>query len=285
MRALGLGPKDVRVRMSDRRVLSALLLGAGVPEADLAATFVAVDRSERHKQPAELVAESLAHVTKGKDAVATKVLEVAHIRGWPALEHALKGLPAGGDSAADLLACRDALGAMGLGEFLDLDLSIVRGLAYYTGIVFELFDAGKTLRAICGGGRYDNLLKSLGGVDLPAVGFGMGDVVLGELVKERGGTAVVSGLDVFLVPVTGADFTTVLTLAHQLRERGVSVEYALREQGIAKQLKLAASRPARRAVIIGPDERAKGEGVVRNLENGTEERVSLARLVDGYAWH
>src|SRR5262249_15300126 len=103
-----------------------------------------------------------------------------------ALDQALTALPSGAEVAASLFACRDALGAMGLGDFLDLDLSIVRGLAYYTGVVFELFDAGKTLRAICGGGRYDTLLKSLGGVDLPAVGFGMGDVVLGELVKERG---------------------------------------------------------------------------------------------------
>ena len=75
---------------------------------------------------------------------------------------------------------------MGLGEFVEVDLTIVRGLAYYTGTVFELFDAGRELRAICGGGRYDNLLQALGGVDLPALGFGMGDVVLGELLRERG---------------------------------------------------------------------------------------------------
>ena len=75
---------------------------------------------------------------------------------------------------------------MGLGDFVEIDLTIVRGLAYYTGTVFELFDAGRTMRAICGGGRYDNLLEALGGVELPALGFGMGDVVLGELLKDRG---------------------------------------------------------------------------------------------------
>ena len=74
-----------------------------------------------------------------------------------------------------LLATLDALGAMGLGDFVQVDLTIVRGLAYYTGTVFELFDVGRSLRAICGGGRYDTLLQSLGGVDLPAAGFGMGD--------------------------------------------------------------------------------------------------------------
>ena len=75
---------------------------------------------------------------------------------------------------------------MGLADFVDLDLTIVRGLAYYTDTVFELFDAKKSLRAICGGGRYDNLLEHLGGVSLPAVGFGMGDVVLRELLKDQG---------------------------------------------------------------------------------------------------
>ena len=78
------------------------------------------------------------------------------------------------------------LDALGVRDWVDVDLSIVRGLAYYTGVVFELFDARGELRAICGGGRYDNLLKDLGGVDLPALGFGMGDVVLGELLKDRG---------------------------------------------------------------------------------------------------
>ncbi|MDV7396208.1 ATP phosphoribosyltransferase regulatory subunit, partial [Arthrospira platensis SPKY1] len=73
--------------------------------------------------------------------------------------------------------------ALGVGAFLRLDLTIVRGLAYYTGIVFELFDARGEFRAICGGGRYDTLLQALGGVDLPALGFGMGDVVLAELLQ------------------------------------------------------------------------------------------------------
>ena len=81
--------------------------------------------------------------------------------------------------------------------------TIVRGLAYYTGTVFELFDAGRSLRAICGGGRYDNLLQSLGGVDLPAAGFGMGDVVLAELLKDRGLVpAPVHALDAWIAAVT-----------------------------------------------------------------------------------
>src|SRR6266702_4691351 len=100
---------------------------------------------------------------------------------------------------------------MGLGDFVAVDLTIVRGLAYYTGIVFELFDTGKSLRAVCGGGRYDGLLKALGGVDLPALGFGMGDVVLGELLKERRPADQASTkLDAFLIAVSGDDVAPLL---------------------------------------------------------------------------
>jgi histidyl-tRNA synthetase len=169
---------------------------------------------------------------------------------------------------------------MGLGAFVDVDLTIVRGLAYYTGIVFELFDAGKSLRAICGGGRYDGLLKALGGVDLPALGFGMGDVVLGELLKDAGKMpSVEHTLDVFLVTVTGEDVPHALKLAHELRERGKAVEYALKHRAVRQQLELAGARRARRAVIIGPDERRQGVAVVRDLEGGDERRVALDQLV------
>ncbi|MGH7646364.1 MAG: ATP phosphoribosyltransferase regulatory subunit, partial [Gemmatimonadales bacterium] len=178
-----------------------------------------------------------------------------------------------------LRVCSAALGAMGLGAFVEVDLTIVRGLAYYTGIVFELFDAGRTLRAICGGGRYDGLLKALGGVDLPALGFGMGDVVLGELLagRQRAGEAS-RQLDAFLVAVGGDDVTPVLQLAHELRDRGLAIEYALRPQAIRKQLELAAARHAPCAVIIGPEERAAGAATVRDLVAGTERLVALAHL-------
>jgi histidyl-tRNA synthetase len=176
-----------------------------------------------------------------------------------------------------------ALQAMGLGEFVEVDLTIVRGLAYYTGIVFELFDTGKSLRAICGGGRYDGLLKALGGVDLPALGFGMGDVVLGELLRERKSSFEAPGqLDAFLVAVSGDDVAPVLKLAHDLRDRGVAVEYGLRHATIRKQLELAAARGAPRAVIIGPDERQAQAAVVRDLRAGTEQRVPIATLLNGF---
>src|SRR5262249_43477629 len=186
-------------------------------------------------------------------------------------------LRAAGEAAEPLGQAVQALQAMALGEFVSIDMTIVRGLAYYTGIVFEVFDAQKKLRAIAGGGRYDGLL------DQPALGFGMGDVVLGELLKERGVAPKASiELGAFLIAVGGEDIAWVLRLAHAMRERGIAVEYGLRHSGVRKQLELAAARGAPRAVIIGPDERAAKTAVVRDLQAGTESKVPFDKLLNGY---
>src|SRR6266403_4795794 len=279
MRAFGLGPGEVQVRMSDRRVLRALLLGRGVSEEQLGAAFAAIDKSER--DPREVLAGKLRESGLGKRET-DAVFEIAALRGLDAVSTALAKVPGGEMAGEPLRQAVGALEAMGLGEFIAVDLTIVRGLAYYTGIVFELFDTGKSLRAICGGGRYDGLLKALGGVDLPALGFGMGDVVLGELLKERGPADQASTqLDAFLIAVSGEDVAPLLKLAHQLRDRGVAVEYGLRPAAIRKQLELAAARGAARAVIVGPDERAAGEAVVRDVKAGREQRVPIAKLLQG----
>ena len=279
MRAFGLGPGDVRVRLSDRRVLQALLAGAGVPAADLPLAYGVIDKLERMKP------EQVAEIREGRDArfaagVRARVLEVAALRGWPAVQAALQGTPGGAEAGAALGETLRAIEAMGLGAFVDVDLSIVRGLAYYTGTVFELFDAGRSLRAIAGGGRYDELLRLLGGVDLPAVGFAIGDVVLGELLRERGlAPAAPAAIDAFVAGVTDADLPYVLHVAHDLREAGVRVEYALRADGLGKQLKLADARQAAFAVVIGPDDRARGEVQLKDLHAKTQRAVPASALV------
>ena len=267
MRALGLGPKDVQLRVSDRRVLKSLLMSRGVTEAQLATAFAVIDRSER--VPKDVLEEMMRETGYGKRETAA-VFDIAGLRGKDALA-------AAGAAAEPLGEAVQALEAMGLGEFVAIDLTIVRGLAYYTGIVFELFDAQKTLRAIAGGGRYDGLL------DLPALGFGMGDVVLGELLKERGVAPTASiELGAFLVAVGGEDMPTMLRLAHAMREKGIAVEYGLRHAGVRKQLELASARGAPRAVIIGPEERKAGLAVVRDLRAGTEAKVPIDKLLNGY---
>ncbi len=263
MRAFGFGPADVQARVSDRRVLRTLLLGRGLTEAQLPTAFEVIDKNER--VPQEALAEILAKVGIARRE-ASIVFEVANLRSIETVTAALAKVEGGEEAGEPLRQAVGALEAMGLGEFIAVDLTIVRGLAYYTGIVFELFDTGKSLRAICGGGRYDGLLKALGGVDLPALGFGMGDVVLGELLKERGPADQASTkLDAFLIAVSGE----------------VAVEYGLRPAAIRKQLELAAARGAPRAVIVGPDERAAGEVVVRDLKAGKEQRVPIAQLLQG----
>jgi histidyl-tRNA synthetase len=275
MRAFGLTAKDVRARVSDRRVLRALLRGAGVTETQLADAYQAIDKSDRLKRP-ELIAQlgAAGLDTPGIEAV----LAAAGLRGRAALREALETVGAGEDGAP-FFRTLDALDAMGLGEFVEVDLSIVRGLAYYTGTVFELFDAGRTLRAICGGGRYDGLLLALGGVDLPALGFGMGDVVLAELLKERGlAPASAAEVDVFVAAVTEDDLPEALAVAHELRDAGLACEFALGGQTLGKQLKLADARGAGRAVVVGPEERARGEVLLKDLRANTQRAVARGEL-------
>jgi histidyl-tRNA synthetase len=267
MRGFGLGPKDVQLRVSDRRVLRALLLSRGVKDAQLQTAFAVIDRSER--VPKNVLEEMLGEAGYGKRET-NAVFEIAALRGGEAFK-------AAGEAGEPLSQAVQALEAMGIGDFVSIDLTIVRGLAYYTGIVWELFDAQKSLRAIAGGGRYDGLL------DLPALGFGMGDVVLSELLKERGAVPKASiELGAFLIAVGGDDLPTVLRLAHALRERGIAVEYGLRHAAVRKQLELASARGASRAVIVGPDERQEGMAVVRDLRAGTEAKVPLDKLLNGF---
>jgi histidyl-tRNA synthetase len=187
-----------------------------------------------------------------------------------------RGNPGVDDAIARLESYLAALDAMGLGDFAEVDLTIVRGLAYYTGIVFELFDTKRTLRAICGGGRYDKLLERVGGESLPAVGFGMGDVVLGELLAERGLIpAYAPSVDYFIVTVDAAQRHLALEVAHRLREQGHSVQYALKEQAVRKQLSAAGVAGAKKTIILGPDEVAAGVAVVRDMASGGESKVAI----------
>jgi histidyl-tRNA synthetase len=256
VRAFGLGPEDVRVRLSDRRLLAALLRSLGVSEAETATVYQVFDKLRR--VPEEVSVRRLADSGLGPPTV-DRLLALARARSWDELagmDPTVGGALREGDSLRRTL---DALRAMGFGDYLDLDLGIVRGLAYYTGTVFELFDARGELRAICGGGRYDNLLESLGGVDLPALGFGMGDVVLTELLRERGlAPPAEPTVDVFLAAIGQDDVLEVLGLARELRDAGLRVEYALAPQAVGKQLKLADGRGARLAIVVGPDDRARG---------------------------
>ena len=283
MRAFGLDGSDVRLRLSDRRIMVAeLKFKHGVNDSEIPGVLAALDKWEK-RDPAATEAQ-LQRVLEGSPARQASVyaslysflgaLETSRGRGTDELRRS--------PAAEPLNECVGRLTKMGLGDFVDVDFRIVRGLAYYTGLVFELFDAKESLRAICGGGRYDDLIKQLADVDLPCVGFGMGDVVLGELLKEHGkNDQAPTRLDAFLVAVSAQDEAPVLALAHELRDRGLAVEYALRHSGIRKQLELAAARGTPRAVIIGPDERKARVAIVRDLKTGRQRKVPLTKVKRG----
>jgi len=256
LRALGLTEQDFVVRISDRRAWQRHLDALGVPAEQQYLAFQAVDKMER--EPVEKTREKLAAVTSKVD----EVLAFAN-----------------GSEAKDEL--KAALGALGdLAKFCVVDYKIVRGLAYYTGIVWEIHDRKGELRAIAGGGRYDNLLKLVGGVDLPALGFGMGDVVLTELLKDRGLLPKPDWqLDCYVVIADETLRGAALKLAHDLRDAGVSVDYAFTETKVGKQFQNAVALGARFAVVVGPEEWRGGAVKLKNLAKGEEVTVNVSELV------
>lgn len=278
-RELGLTAEDFKVRLADRRVVSEQFSAFGLSQEKVFAAFAALDKINRAGVPWARETLKAAGLT---DTELLDVIQFATATEVPDFERLMQS-PQAEAAAANLRGVVDALDAMGLRDYVEVDFSIVRGLAYYTGTVFELFDRQGKLRAICGGGRYDTLLQSLGGADLPAVGFGMGDVVLGELLKDRGlRPAAPAAIDCFVVAVTTEDRAEVLQQAHRLRDAGFAVEYALEsgEPKVGKQLKLAGTRGARLAVVIGPDDRARGEAQCKDLVHKTQVAVPLDRLVE-----
>jgi len=280
LRSLGLSAEDFRARVSDRRLLSALLQASGVPGDGLMPAFGVVDKLER-EDPARSL-ERLQTECGLDESTAGEVLGLFSSGGLEEVARAHGDDPAVAESLEELMAYREILRGLGLEEFLEFDLKIVRGLAYYTGIVFELFDRKGELRAICGGGRYDRLLELVGGEPLPAVGFGMGDVVLTELLKDRGLLpSTEREADLFLVSITPELRPLALEIARVHRDRGRRVLYPLRHQSVKKQFSAAAVEGARRVVILGPDEVGRGVAVVRAMESGSEMEVPLEALKAG----
>src|SRR5581483_5893066 len=253
MRALGLTSDDVKARVSDRRVLGAYLRTLGVSdEVMLRAMTAAVDqlgRSSADSSGERLIALGVP-ARAIEPIVSLERTTLDDIR--RTLHDAHDASEASVDDFERYLSYVHALIPDGA-EWIKFDASIVRGLAYYTGIVFELFDAKGELRAICGGGRYDNLLATLGDVDLPAIGFGMGDVVLRELLHARGLlNDVVPSIDYWVATARqdAEALVDVMDVARQLRAKDQRVEYALREQSLGRQLKAASAAGARFAAIV-----------------------------------
>ncbi|MDQ4081049.1 MAG: histidine--tRNA ligase [Gemmatimonadota bacterium] len=277
MRAFGLTADDVRARVSDRQLLRGLLVLTGIPEDALPAVYAVVDKLDREPRAS---LEAKLRTAGLHDVFIARIFEVLKHTDLPTLRERYGDVPELREDFTRLARYFEYLEALGVGEWVEFDLSIVRGLAYYTGIVFELFDAKRELRAICGGGRYDTLLKQLGGTDLPALGFGMGDVVLAELLRSKDLMPKWEPhVDVWVAYADEALLDDAMRVARTLRDRGVSVEYALGGQQLARQLKAAAAAGARDALLLQADGLARGEAVVRRLADGEEARVRLDEWV------
>jgi len=274
MRGVGLSASDVRARVSDRRLLSAILTDVGVKPAEMAGVFAAIDKLGREPRDVTLgkVEKAVADANAAKGV--SRALE--HAEDLNALAADFRGSPSVMEAITNMREYLRFLDALGVGEWVDFDLSIVRGLAYYTGKVFELFDAKGEFRAICGGGRYDDLLKTIGGVDLPALGFGMGDVVLTELLRARNLLPQSELATEFWVAAEEESMLPdVMTVAGKLRTRGKSVEYALKSQTLARQLKTASGVGVKKVVLLRRDDFGMGKVTVKTMADGSEQNVAL----------
>jgi len=272
MRVFGLTEKDFCVRLSARDLWFHYLAALGLDEPRIRSILEAVDKYERNGHDAfkgyEQAFGPIAPELKNK------VLEFLGIRSFGALEKALGSSGVSAAMAARLADWRkllDGLGAMGLADFVQVDLGVVRGLAYYTGFVFEAYDRKGELRALAGGGRYDDLVGRLGGSELPAVGFAIGDMTFALLLEERGLSGSISQApDVYCILGGEAERKAAFADISRLRSNGYRVDYPMKEMAFGKQFKAAADSGARIALIYGGDELARGVVKMRDLGDRTE---------------
>lgn len=274
---LGLTAEDVLIRLSDRRLWLSFLAAEKVPETAFSAVLSVVDRID--KQPAEKSLDAFGQLVGGQ---AEYLLgRIREFRSLSSIEEIAAFIgpsvpPAILASWNKLLADLEALGA---GPFVKVDLGIVRGLAYYTGFVFEVFEASGQGRAIAGGGRYDELVGKLGGPSMPAVGGAMGDVTLMDLLEEKGLLRPSMALVDCFVIYGEAHRYEALRWVSLLRQAGYVTEYVLSSAGFGKQFKEASRRGARVAVTLGDDEVKQGTLKVKDLTSGEESEIPAAHLL------
>ncbi|MSR45145.1 MAG: histidine--tRNA ligase [Phycisphaerales bacterium] len=285
MERLGLSHSDVRVKLSHRGVVAAALHALGAQTERLADAFALLDRRDK-MEPSEFDARALA-IGLGASAT-TRLAMIARTQ---------LSIESSADTIAGALGCsptdaqplvelNQRLISAGLGHWCDLDFGIVRGLAYYTGSVFEVHEASGAERAIAGGGRYDKLIESFGGPSMPAVGFGMGDVVIGLLLRDRGKLPSDDDLtllprpDVFLVSAGSPEAEQLLPqLAASMRRAGLHVRHTYKTtRNVGKLLSEAVKCRARHALILG-GELEQGMIAWKDLGAGTQSLIPVGEVV------
>jgi histidyl-tRNA synthetase len=251
LRRLGLGPDEVSVRASHKTLAETKLRELGCKDLEQGLRLIDKDLLDTEHAKGILDAKALAELKRWLDDPSGEELE-------------------------DL---RAALDDLGVASYLVVDKRIVRGLAYYTGLVWEIFDRKRSLRAVAGGGRYDTLVERLGGPPMPALGFGMGDVVLSELLKDLGkAPPPPPRIDVLVVPIGEEMLGPSRQVVRRLRLAGERAEAPLAPMRVNKAFQLAEAVGARRVVLVGPEEWRAGQVKVKDLGSREESVRDVARL-------
>ncbi|MFW5845916.1 MAG: histidine--tRNA ligase [Planctomycetota bacterium] len=268
---VGLRGADVAFKVSDRRVLQHFLAGLGITDAAFATVCVIIDKRDKVGDTAvlEMLQEAGVDTPTGE-----RICELLDVRGLERLAAVVGADNPGYACLAELLALADAAG---IADRIHIDCSVVRGLSYYTGTVWELFDTGGAVPlAIAGGGRYDGLMEHLGGMPTPMVGFGFGDVVISLILEERGLIPQLDrGIDAVVYPMSAAEFPIANRIATQLRSEGqqILVDYSRRR--FKHVVRAAEDAGAATLWILGTHEREQGVIKKRSLADRSEETVAL----------
>ena len=267
---VGLTSEDIVIRISSRKVLEEVLGSLDIEGDIFAQTCIIVDKMD--KLSSEVIEEQLSKLGHTSKVIKT-IQSVLGIKDRGDLKKALK---AESLAVSELNSLFDSIDSYGISEWVEFDASIVRGLAYYTGSVFEAHDRDGKFRAICGGGRYDKLISTLGGKDLPATGFGFGDMVIMELLVEKGLVpGLVSGIDDIVIPLNPDLRNVAVRVAASLRDSDRTVDLVLEDKKMKWVFKHAERIGAKRLVLVAPDEWSRKKIKVKDLETGDESEISL----------
>ena len=272
-RSVGLGPEDLVIRVSSRKVLEEVLGSVGVSGEAFPAVCVIVDKMG--KIPEEAMSAQLAEQGLDADAIST-IRSTLGLQDLDALSLAL-----GDDSSAvsELTSLFSLIDSYGISDWVAFDASVVRGLAYYTGPVFEAHDRAGELRAIVGGGRYDRLLSTLGGRDMPATGFGFGDMVIMELLASKGLVPELSSGNQDLIVSSDESLRpAAMSVAQRLRASGRTVDLVLEDKRMKWVFRHAERSGAQRLVMVMPEEWGAGNVRIKDLESGEETDISFDDL-------
>ena len=267
---IGLTSGDIVIRISSRKVLEEVLGSLGVEGDSFAQTCIIVDKMD--KLSSEVIEKQLSELGHSSEVV-SKIQSVLGIKDMESLK---KSLGDKSTAVSELNELFDLIDSYGMSDWAEFDASVVRGLAYYTGSVFEVHDREGKFRAICGGGRYDNLLSTLGGKDLPATGFGFGDMVIMELLSEKGLIPeLISGVDDIVLPLNQDLRDIAVKVAASLRSSDRTVDLVLEDKKIKWAFKHAERTGARRLVLLAPEEWSRKMIKIKDLETGEETEVSF----------